>query len=159
MKKLFVLLGLLCLSLTSFAAVDSKKIMQVADELSKLLPSHEYNLQAASPLEMLTQMAAELEYDDFNYNPQDAINPDSTAWGIIKMSQAIKWVANAELLENNSSEGQKAANLIKSLYGTGVVFGASPTGAVQCGVTFAALLLIDTAKGVIHSFDTEDSGC
>lgn len=164
----FLILSLLMFSTLSFAAVDSKKIKSVSNQLAKLLPAKDYKVKAASPLLMLKDFALNtIEYGDFNYNPETALEGDSTAWSLIKMSQAVGWVAGAEILnldENgdeikDSPKAKKAAALVKSLVGTGVVFGAAPIGAVQCGFTFPALLFIDTEAGVIYSFETEGSGC
>lgn len=40
-----------------------------------------------------------------------------------------------------------------------VKYGVAPIGAVQCGVTFSSLLIIDTENGKIHQIDMEGSGC
>jgi hypothetical protein len=172
MKYMLLTLTVFGFLQTSHAApVNSEKIKNVANQLDGLFPSsNESEVTPASPLNMMKEYAIS-EYeesgDDFNYDPEQALDPDSTAWGIIKMSQAISWVQSSQYL-NQTSEGEeiknsptakKAGNLIRSLVGTGVVFGAAPHGAVQCGVTFPALLLIDTKSGVIYSFNTEDSGC
>jgi hypothetical protein len=165
----FVALSLVLFSSLSFGAVDSKKIKAVASKLGALMASSkDYKVKPASPLEMMKEVAKQLQYDDFSYDADTATEADSSSWGIIKMASAISWVANAEYLNidsetgneiPNSPKAKKAADLVKSLYGTGVIFGAGPFGAVQCGVTFPALMLIDTKAGVIYTFDTEGSGC
>lgn len=164
-----LILSLVMFSTLSMAAVDSKKIKSVSAQLAKLLPnSGSYKLKKASPLEMMKELAyGPLEMSDFEYDAEASLGGDSSAWGIIKMAQAVKWVEGSEYLnqdENgeefkNSPKSQKAAALVKSLVGTGVVFGAGPFGAVQCGFTYPALLFIDTEAGVIYTFETEGSGC
>ncbi|MFZ4712700.1 MAG: hypothetical protein ACOYL6_03220 [Bacteriovoracaceae bacterium] len=167
----FVVLAFVLNSTASFAAIDSKKIKTVATKLGELLADFKtYNLKPASPIEMMKELAVkELQEDeaDFHYDVEDSLQGDGGAWGIHPMATAIHWVSNAEYLTideageeiMNSPKAKKAADLVKSLYGTGVVFGAGPFGAVQCGGTYPALLMIDTAKGVIYKFDTEGSGC
>jgi hypothetical protein len=166
----FFVLGLTLSSTLAFANVDSKKIKSVAKSLGALMAdSKVYKVKPASPLEMMKELAAgPLEMgDDFTFDQETATSGDSGAWGFVKMAEAISWVANAEYLnvdENgeeitNSPKAKKAANLVRSLIGTGVVFGAGPFGAVQCGGTYPALLMIDTKAGVIYTFETEGSGC
>lgn len=165
----FLVIALVLFSAFAHAAVDSKKIKTVSKELAKMLPaSNIYKVKKASPLEMMKELAEKhLQYDDFYYDADTATEGDSTAWGIIKMSQAVSWVGSAEYLtrdENgeeieNSPKAKKAANLVKSLVGTGVIFAAGPFGAVQCGFTYPALMFIDTEAGVIYTFETEGSGC
>lgn len=165
----FLILSLVMFSSVSFAAVDSKKIAKVSVELAKLLPnSQKFKLKPASPLEMMKELAyGPLEMSDFQYDAETATEGDSSAWGIIKMVTAVRWVEGSEYLNRdangdeikNSVKALKAAALVRSLVGTGVVFGAGPFGAVQCGFTYPALLIIDTEAGVIYTFETEGSGC
>lgn len=149
-------------------AVDSKKIKSVSMQLAKLVPSSsQFKVKPASPLEMIKEVAEQLQYEDFTYDAESAIEGDSGAWGIIKMSQAIGWVSGAEAFIydqdgneiQNSVIAKKASDLVKSLVGTGVVFGAGPFGAVQCGFTYPALIIMDTEAGVVYTFETEGSGC
>jgi hypothetical protein len=128
----FVVLGLTLSSTLAFADVDSKRIKSVAKSLAALMASSNvYKLKPASPLEMMKELAAgPLEMDDFTFDQETATSGDSGAWGFVKMAEAISWVANAEYLtvdENgeeirNSPKAKKAAQLVRSLVGSGVVF-------------------------------------
>jgi hypothetical protein len=165
----FLTLAMILLSTLSYGAtVDSKRIKSVSAQLAKMLPSSNYRVKAASPLEMMKAFAKdELNYDDFFYDVATATEGDSSAWGIIKMGSVLGWLYSAEIFTVNeegneiqhSPKAKKAVDLVKSLNGSGVVFGAGPFGAVQCGFTYPALMIIDTAAGVIYTFETERSGC
>lgn len=165
--KLFphvLILSLALFSSLSFAAVDSKKIKTVANGLGKDLPSNVFKVKPNSPVNMMKELAKKhLDMDDFNYDPTTATDGDSAAWGLVKMSQVIGWVQSAELLANGtdrmSHKQKKAGDMVRSLVGSGVVFGAGPFGAVQCGGQYPALMLIDTEAGLIYTFETEGSGC
>ena len=153
----------------ALANVDSEKIKYVAQELANYTSSsNEYKVKPASAMEMMKELSfGELQMDDFYYDEESSIDVDSSAWGIISFKIAISWIQYSQFLsqdENgnevkNSPESIKAAALIESLDGTGAIFGAGPFGAVQCGITFPAFLIMDTKKGIIYSFETEGSGC
>jgi len=168
MKNLLVL-ALAFVSTLAFADVDSKKIKSVADQLTEYTASaKEFKVKPASPLFMMKELALkQLDFSDFEYDVESSMQTDAGTWGLIKMADAISWVAGSDYLNydelgeeiKNSPKAKAAAKLMRSLYGSGVVFGAAPIGAVQCGVTFPALLLIDSKSGMIYSFETEGSGC
>jgi hypothetical protein len=172
--KLWIALSLVFMTALNVKAetnsVDSKKIESVAKQLGAMMDgSWTYQAQPASPLEMIKEFAAK-KFDesgeDFNFDSKEAGGADSGAWGFVTLPEAVAWVASSELLniDGNGDDvpkavKEKAEALVKSLEGSGVIFGAGPIGAVQCGVTLPALLLIDTQSGMIYSINTEGSGC
>ncbi len=102
----------------------------------------------------------------------DRWGADGMLWGPADMSDAYSYIMTRsedeiDYLHSEGAEKElakyeadlKAAKAaFKGLLNTGVKFGVAPLGAVQCGVTFAALAIIDPA-GKIYIFKAEGSGC
>lgn len=98
---------------------------------------------------------------------------DSMGWGEATMKDAYSYVTevNSDYLESLKAEGKEkemaqylqnikaAKDAFKLLLNSGVMFGVAPIGAVQCGVTFAALVIIDPHSGTSYVFAKEGSGC
>ncbi|MES2854727.1 MAG: hypothetical protein V4692_02635 [Bdellovibrionota bacterium] len=148
---------------TSFAddAANSAKIKAAAEKISAIADTYGASsviqVKPASPLKMLKEMSEEAT-GDFNWDPESAMEPDSSAWGFTTMAVASGWIESVEdaYTKEQVADYKKA---VRSLIGTGVVFGVSPTGAAQCGIRFPALLLIDTKAGKIYEIALEGSGC
>ncbi len=110
------------------------------------------------------------EESEFSWvgHSNDAWGADTMSWGETTMKEAYAYVT--ELDSNFEPENEKEklkveANIkkakaaFKKLLNTGVLFGLAPLGAVQCGVTLAALAIIDPHTGKVYLFAKEGSGC
>ena len=180
----FVGIGLIgSLSLGAVPAkTASKRIAQAVDIISPLARSgvREYKTKPAKSVKAaLLALAFKEKYisevSEFSWvgDSNEAWDADSTNWGETTMKGAYDYVTHedADYLEylkepeqkkelaqwQKSLKQSKAA--FKKLVGTGVKFGVAPLGAVQCGVTFAALAIIDPHTGKIYVFAREGSGC
>ena len=106
-------------------------------------------------------------------NSPEAWDADSTNWGETNMKRAYSYIMmlDPELERNLQQPGmekelkkmkaqlKKAHKAFQLFLGTGVQFGVVPLGAVQCGVQFAALAILDPHTGKIWVFSKEGSGC
>ena len=166
----------------SFAQDASSKIAKAVKIFAPLAESGVANKKvkpASSVKEMLLALALKEKYvdneEDFSWvgKSGSAWEADSTNWGETSMKGAYEYVTSLdstrkEYLDEPGNEKEKAKVLkqieaakaaFKLLLNTGVEFGVAPIGAVQCGVTFAALAIIDPATGKIYLFAKEGSGC
>ncbi|MDZ4660615.1 MAG: hypothetical protein SGJ18_03235 [Pseudomonadota bacterium] len=103
----------------------------------------------------------------------EAWDADTSTWGEASMKEAYDYITEIdesylEVLNEEGNEKEKAKVMshvkkakdhFKYLLNTGVKFGVAPMGAVQCGVTFAALAIIDPYTGTVYVFAKEGSGC
>lgn len=103
----------------------------------------------------------------------DAWGADTMSWGEATMKEAYSYMTELddqrkEILDEKGNEKEKAKierqvkkakEAFELFMHTGVQFGLAPMGAVQCGVTFAALAIIDPHSGKVYLFSKEDSGC
>jgi hypothetical protein len=165
------LIPVLLLSFNATAAtVDSAKIKATFTKLAKLAESSEAHATRASrPRDMLRELHLRIDNDPESFtfrNFGDGYpGADELKWGIATMRSAIDFVRNSYGLgedhegRRTPDRAEKAADLVKELVGTGVVFGYSPNGAVQCGVTLPSLLLIDTARRKVYQLTFDGSGC
>lgn len=114
--------------------------------------------------------------EDFNEHwdakASDAWGADEMLWAEETHSGAYSYVENALEVALEESE-QTAADKVKFADGTlklnkafnvlrsikSVKYGVAPMGAVQCGVTFPSLMILDTENGIIHQIVMEGSGC
>ncbi len=108
---------------------------------------------------------------DFNWlgGSEDAWGADTSSWGSTNMKAAYAYVTEFEegyldgLDQKEKTQAlmnqKKAKDSFKLLLNTGVLFGLAPMGAVQCGVTFAALAIVDPHSGRIYLISKEGSGC
>ncbi|WII73719.1 hypothetical protein QJS83_07500 [Bdellovibrio sp. 22V] len=105
-------------------------------------------------------------------NTYELWGADGMMWGLETAGGAYGYVSNA--LEVALEEGEqtdkdkitfadgmlklnRAFQILRSI--KSVKYGVAPMGAVQCGVTFPSLLIMDTENGVIHQIIMEGSGC
>lgn len=112
---------------------------------------------------------------DFSWKGKsnEAWEADSTNWGETTMKDAYSYITEIDpdrerSLDDAGDTAGKAKLLgqiedakaaFKTLLHTGVQFGVVPMGAVQCGVTFAALAILDPYTGKIYTIAKEGSGC
>ncbi len=135
-----------------------------------------YKVTPGTEEQMLKALSEQLEYEDFDWVGADdsSWEADSLSWGVTNLERAQAYVIGVleQKLEENSENNvnkakiQFADNYIisKKVFDSlknvkGVKYGVSPTGAVQCGVSFAALLVLDTKEGYIYEIVMEGSGC
>lgn len=124
-----------------------------------------------SLLELSLQKGYSSDAEDFSWvgKEDSAWEADSTNFGETTMKQAYSYITELDPIFDENDDAQGKAEAVKNiarakkafplLMKTGVTFGVAPFGAVQCGVTFAALAIIDPAKGKIYLFAKEGSGC
>ncbi len=173
----------LTFAVTSAYADDrSERIEKVVDSFSQFAQSgvHVYKVKPARTvkamvLELAIQIGNAEDESDLGWveNENDAWEADSSNWAETEMKTAYEYMTTFDeyYLEQLNEPGQeaekarvmaemkKAKEDFKLFLNSGVKFGVGPMGAVQCGVTFAALLIIDPATGKIYSFAKEGSGC
>lgn len=181
MKNLLILVSLVFTAHTSQAQNISKRIATAADILASISEgSNMYTVKAGAPKAMLLEFGLNEQIveseEDFEASWKglsgNAWEADSMNWGLENLSGAQSYITNAldQALENGEqtdadkvkfADGllkvKKAFNILKSI--KSVKFGVAPTGAVQCGVTFPSLLILDTENGKIHQIIMEGSGC
>lgn len=102
----------------------------------------------------------------------DAWEVDSGRLGLTTFKAAYGYIENGiqESWDNDDSDtksqkeyrellskAKKAFDILKAI--PSVSYGISSAGAVQCGVTFPSLLILDTENGQIHQVIMEGSGC
>lgn len=165
-------------STITLANQNSEKIAQAVKMMKGMALSgvavHKVK-SATSVKEWMYNLAAKEKYidgpSDFSWDGNDgsAWGADSASFGSTSMKGAYGYVTTFEdgYLENLDakekaaalSDQKKAKDAFKLLLNTGVLFGLAPMGAVQCGVTFAALAIIDPHSGKIYLFSKEGSGC
>lgn len=125
--------------------------------------------------EAMLALAFKAEYiseeSEFNWieSGGDAWGADSMAFGQTTMKGAYNYIikVDKEYVDGMDEKErtkylanvEKAKEAFKLLLNTGVQFGLAPMGAIQCGVTFAALAIIDPNTGIIYVFAKEGSGC
>lgn len=165
---------------TSTLEENSKKIEQAVEGMSALAQSgvEEFKIKPTEDVKAaLTELALNEGYvekaEEMSwYENGDQWGADSMGWGPADMSDAYSYImtrderdldylreeGNEKLLAQYESDLKAAKLAFKGLLNTGVKFGVAPLGAVQCGVTFAALAIIDPA-GKIYLFKAEGSGC
>ena len=102
----------------------------------------------------------------------DAWGADEMLWALDTSAGAYSYISSAlesdlEISERTDKDKMTYANgilALKKAFGIlnsikSVKYGVAPIGAVQCGVTFPALLIIDTENGKVHQITMESSGC
>ncbi len=119
--------------------------------------------------------------DYYEAEPADAWGADSMMYASASLADAMSYVTDFVLesldaidSENDKEEAdkqklklanalisiQKAEPILKDLQKyKKVSFGIAPMGAVQCGVTFPALLIMDGTEGLVYVISNEGSGC
>ena len=181
MKSVFAALFSVLFFSTAAIADDASRIAVAAKLLSEVAQgSNTYKVSPSDAKAMLLefalneQMAESAEEFEGNWkgNSADAWEADSMNWGTDTASGALSYITNA--LENDLDAGEKSdADKVKYADGMmaakrafkilrsikSVKFGVAPTGAVQCGVTFASLFILNTTTGKIYQIIMEGSGC
>lgn len=183
MKKM-ILMSLVFLSTTAFAG--NKNIEQRISYAAKLLAemaegSQTYTAQQGLDAKSLMKEIALKEQmteteEDFESN---WVNEVGTAWGADEMlfgleslpgaisyiktnledrlEQSEKTDADKIKFADDYTKANQAFEILRSI--KSIKFGIIPTGAVQCGVTFPSLLILDTENGQAHQITMEGSGC
>lgn len=181
MKNLLILISLVLVSQVSHAQSISKRIAAAAEILASISEgSDTYTVKADAPKAMLLELGLNEglvdSEEDFEANWKgtsgDAWEADSMNWGLENLSGAQSYItSNLEQALDNGDQTdadkvkyadgmlkvKKAFNILKSI--KSVKYGVAPIGAVQCGVRFPALLILDTENGKIHKITMEGSGC
>lgn len=143
----------------------SKQIAQAVEGIAYLAESgvEEYK---TTPADNVKQFLKNLALDedivddeqDFDGRWQgfssDAWEVDSTNWGEVTMKGAYSYIFDPT--DANLTKGKEAFKLFLN---TGVQFGVAPLGAVQCGIRFAGLAILDPHTGKVYIFAKEGSGC
>jgi REP element-mobilizing transposase RayT len=139
----------------------------------------EIKSQSEMAYEIGVKMRVESDYTftEFKENSwediaDEAWGADSSIWGGTDFESALSYVeSNQEIeyyLENTDDEKQKeefkqnlklAVESFKTLKDKSLDFIVAPMGAVQCGVTFPVVLIIDKKDGAVYQVSMEGSGC
>jgi hypothetical protein len=173
---------LLCFGLSSVAQADhvtpqvaSARIKRVVEAFRPFAWSGvtHYKVKVGlSVRQTLEAIAKKEDYDEFTWasNDLEAWEADSILWGWTNMRGARSYLTNIdeafwEVADEKGTRKKLEAQLEKAklefskLDHTGVTFGIAPLGAVQCGVRFAALVIIDSKTGNAWVIAIEGSGC
>lgn len=170
--------------LTAFAAqvfaaepTPSQRISQAVDAIAPLaltgVAVHKISASKARTVKSaLRELAIKADIYETE-NEWNWVGSDSSIWNIDEsafgqttmkaaysyiMSQTDEYASDEEVAEYKKNL-PAARNGFKLFLGTGVLFGVVPMGAVQCGVQFPALAIIDPHTGNIYIFSREGSGC
>lgn len=177
-----VLVGSVAIAATMPVKIASKNIQQAVKTFTPLAQSgvREFQVKPAKTVKEMLFALAMKELDVSNESEfswkglsHEAWTADEGNWGETTMASAYEYILTADddykkLLNEPGHEKEKAQfekniqnskEAFKLLLHTGVMFGVVPKGAVQCGVTFAALAIIDAHTGKIYVFSKEGSGC
>lgn len=119
------------------------------------------SLLALALQEQLADSEADFNWDE---SGKSAWYPDGNLWAQTDMANAYAYVLMLEEDEDMTKQEaarEKAAarQAFDLLQNTGVQFGVAPLGAVQCGVRFAGLAIVNPHNGKIYIFAREGSGC
>lgn len=181
MKTILTTLASILLFSTSLYAGEGSRIASAAITLSEIAQgSHHYKVRPGDAKEMLLEFALkegmvetveEFESSWKGLN-SEAWYADSLNWGLDNATGAYSYVAGVLKQDLEGGEGTQADKIkfAKSISAAkqafqilrsvkSVRFGVAPTGAVQCGVTFASLFILDTETGDIYQIIMEGSGC
>lgn len=157
------------------------RIEKAADAIERI--SKNFNVIQVEPNQDVKEMILEMviqqgdietaeEFDDcWVVNDVDVWGADQMTWAEASAGEAFAYIfdneeVNRELEDMPTLQKREflrkmsvAKIAFKDLKNTKVKFGVGPVGAVQCGVTFAALFMIDTETGKIYVISMEGSGC
>jgi hypothetical protein len=183
MKKLALILSLIASTNSAFAAqkTDSERILFAVNILTTIAEqSSEYNVapnaDAKKMLQELAVVTGETPAEDFDSywttDDYEMWEADAMAWGETDSEGAKGYFEG--VLDTNLSESEKTTE-DKIRYADGkiqmerafsvlndirtVKYGVAPMGAVQCGVTFPSLMILDTTSGKVYQLIMEGSGC
>lgn len=180
-KSTFLFFSLL-ISIAAFGQTPAEKSKAIADAYRAFAAiaegSSTFQVKPTkSVYAALKEIAESEQVEDFAADwvgeSDQAWEADSTRWGSTTMKSAYGYIVGFDFIENRFAGSDnpqaelkklmpkinKAKAAFKSLLGTGVMFGVGPLGAVQCGVRFASLLMIDPHTGKVYSIIMEGSGC
>lgn len=181
MKVLFTILFSTLIFSTAAQASEAQRIAQAAKILAEISQgSSRYKVSPGNAKEMLLEFAlnekmveSEEEFESsWQGNSGDAWEADSMNWGTETVQGALSYITGAleqDLDASDKTDADKikfadstmaakhAFGILRSI--KSVQFGVAPTGAVQCGVTFASLFILDTTTGAIYQIIMEGSGC
>jgi hypothetical protein len=181
--KHLILIATLFLSLTASAKAPSiaERIAAAADLIATFAEgSNTHKVTPGEAKDMLREFALGegIVDDEADFESRwvgdsgDAWEVDSTNWGLEDAAGAKNYIEGAletKLAESEQTDADKvkyADGMLKTKQAFQVLrsiksvrYGVSPTGAVQCGVTFPSLMIIDTQNGVMHEIIMEGSGC
>ncbi|MEK2645975.1 hypothetical protein [Bdellovibrio sp. BCCA] len=183
MKHLVIVLSLL-VSTSAFAKNQDieKRIRYAADLLASVAEgSQEFKVTPGSDVKkILFELATnegmvddQKDFDDhWEATPKNAWGVDEMLWAEEDRGGAYSYIESGleNTLEGSEQTDQdkikfadgtlklnKAFNVLRSI--KSVKYGVAPMGAVQCGVTFPSLMILDTENGVVHQIIMEGSGC
>ncbi len=180
---LFFLASTVSFANSRTSSTNDKSSLRVAIKLLSEVAarSDSFKVQPNSDLKSMIAEAALVHYsaesmEDFE---QSWVGEDSSAWGADEMSWGTDTVDGAEgyvdmvladtreslsgeegaeeTFKSSSAKAKKVFQILRKF--KNVKYGVGPVGAIQCGVTFAALLIIDTETGDVYEITMEGSGC
>jgi hypothetical protein len=176
-----IFIGVTLMSFSAFSSEkDSKRIKFAVSLLSSISEGGStFKVKPGTVKQMLLQLAMnEQGEDEKEFNDSwlgdndDAWGADTSSWGSTDVVEGKSYVVSA--LEQALEDGEQTdANKIKFAEGMQkakqafailrsiktVQYGLAPMGAVQCGVTFASLMIMDSETGEIYQIIMEGSGC
>lgn len=180
MKNLVCLIVLFT-SVSSFAN-NNAAFREAANLLSSIAEqSVSFNVQSNVDVKSMISEAALAHYGveskvEFEQSwvgsGSEAWQPDSSNWGAETFDGASGYVKTAladtlgaagdeesavDTYNANLVKAKKAFQILRTL--KNVQYGVGPVGAVQCGIRFAALLILDTDSGEVIEIVMEGSGC
>lgn len=177
----FSLMSSINASAATKSAKQASKDIEAAVEAVKALAESGVSKYKVKPgnnvKEMLLTLAIkeyEISEEEFEMNwkenSADAWETDSANWAESTMKEAYSYIfdppemndgeeVSAEETAKYKAAVKKGKEAFELLLNTGVMFGVAPLGAVQCGVRFAGLAIIDPHTGKIYVFAKEGSGC
>lgn len=187
MKKLVsVVLGLgVMVSVATASAMPSKeasaRIKRAVDGIKPIAQSgvEVFKVKPGTVKEMLFAVGVKdgivESKNDFNWvgSSDSAWEGDSLNWGTTTMKGAYNYLFKNDNVEDGLKQDDEdgkdtkeymakvkaAKEAFKLFLGTGVEFGVTPLGAVQCGFRYAGLAVIDMNSGTVYIFSIEGSGC
>jgi hypothetical protein len=181
MKSL--MLALVCFGLSfSTAQADHVTPKQASARIKRVVEAFEplawsgvthYKVKAGlSVRATLEAIAKKLGHEEFTWatEEKDAWEADSTLWGWTNLRGARSYLTTIEdafwevagengKREKLEAQFEKAKLELSKFDHTGVTFGIAPLGATQCGIQFAALVVIDSRTGNVWVVAMEGSGC
>lgn len=153
------------------AAVKVIKRLSQSDKVYKVTPDQSIKDSLFEIAEQ-EQLDSEDFANSYTTDSTEVWEVDSLKWGSETMKGAYSYIFNFDFNEvshqddDDQEDHAKIKELIddaklafKDLVNSGVQFGVGPTGAVQCGVRFQALYIINKYNGKVHEIVLEGSGC
>jgi hypothetical protein len=183
MKTLVVLTLTLALTLTA-SAKNSATAAQIEKAMDLISETAQGGVQKTilMPNQDAKEMLKDFAWKKYQIPPEEfeeswvpkedsAWEIDSGAWSLSNLASAKIYVKSAlqnaqnnDLSEPDEKAYQEALAKAKTAFeilgqASPVAYGVAPTGAVQCGVSFAALIVMDLENGIVYEVAMEGSGC